>query len=54
MEQIINLIVTNGMAVVIVAYFLYKDYRFNTSITNILTEMKEFLAVLKENTRKGE
>lgn len=47
MEQLINLIVTNGMAVVIVAYFLFKDYKFNESITNILSEVKEVLTALK-------
>lgn len=48
MEEIVNLIVSNGMSVVIIAYFLYKDYRFNASITSILTEIKEVLAILKE------
>lgn len=48
MEQFVNLIVTNGMSVVIIAYFLFKDYRFNAQITNVLTEMKEVLAVLKD------
>lgn len=47
METFVNLIVTNGMSVVIIAYFLYKDYRFNSSITSILTEIKEVLTVLK-------
>lgn len=49
MENFINLIVSNGMAVTIIAYFLYKDYKFNGQITAILTEMKELLAVLKES-----
>ena len=48
MENMVNLIVQNGMSVVIIAYFLYKDYKFNASITSILTEIKEVLAVLKE------
>ena len=49
MEDIINLIVSNGMSVVIIAYFLFKDYRFNGSITAILAEIKEVLAVIKES-----
>ena len=48
MEQIINLIVSNGLGVVLVGYFIYKDYKFNGSITAILTEIKEVLAMLKE------
>lgn len=47
MENLVNLIVSNGMSVVIIAYFLYKDYKFNSAITNLLAEIKEVLAVLK-------
>lgn len=47
MEEMVNLIVSNGMSVVIIAYFLFKDYRFNGQITQVLSEIKEVLAVLK-------
>ena len=47
MEEMVNLIVSNGMSVVIIAYFLYKDYKFNDQIVNILGEVKEVLASLK-------
>ena len=47
MEDFINLIVNNSMAVVIMAYFLYKDYKFNDNIVNVLNEMKEVLITLK-------
>lgn len=47
MEDMVNLIVSNGMSVVIIAYFLFKDYKFNEGITNVLTEIKEVLTVLK-------
>lgn len=47
MEDIVNLIVTNGMAVVIIAYFLYKDYKFNQSILGVLAEVKEVLIELR-------
>lgn len=48
-EQIINSIITNGTAVVIVAYFLYKDYKFNGQIINVLGELRELMAVIKDN-----
>lgn len=48
MEEIVSLIVSNGMSVVIIAYFLFKDYKFNASITEILAEIKEVLAVMKD------
>lgn len=47
MEEMVNLIVSNSMSVVIIAYFLYKDYKFNDAITNVLGEIKEVLAELK-------
>ena len=47
METLVNLIVTNGMAVVIVAYFLYKDYKFNGQIIEVLGELRELMAVIK-------
>lgn len=47
MNEIIQMIATNGMAVVILAYFLYKDYKFNEQIIGILGEVKEVLTELK-------
>lgn len=56
MEEFVNLIVSNGMSVVIIAYFLFKDYKFNDKIINVLTEVKEVLVALKthhENDKEG-
>lgn len=47
MEEMVNLIVSNGMSVVIIAYFLWKDFKFHSNIVNVLGEIKEVLAVLK-------
>jgi hypothetical protein len=47
MEQLVNLITTSGMAVVIVAYFLYKDYKFHDTILDVLCELKEVMSVIK-------
>lgn len=56
MEQIVNLIVSNGLGVVLVGYFIYKDYKFNDNILSVLSEVKEVLAGLREMHRgdKGE
>lgn len=48
MENLVNLIVTNGCAVVIIAYFLFKDYKQTSQIINVLGEVKEILVVLRE------
>lgn len=47
MEGIVDLIVRNGMAVVIIAYFLFKDYKFNESFLKVLSEVKEVLVELR-------
>ena len=47
MEEIVTLIATNGIAVVIIAYFLFKDYKFNEQIINLLYSVKEVLTELK-------
>lgn len=51
MNEIVNIIVSNGMAVAIVAYFLYKDYKFNGQIIDVLGEIKEVLSVVREHIK---
>lgn len=47
MQEIIQLIMNNGMGVVLLAYFIYKDSKWNASITNVLGEIKEVLVELR-------
>lgn len=47
MEQIVQLITTNGMGVVLLAYFIYKDYKFNQNILSVLDKMNVILAKLE-------
>lgn len=47
MQELVNLIVSNGMSVVIIAYFLYKDYKFNDQIINTLTAIEKVLGKLE-------
>lgn len=39
MNDLINMLVNNGVAVVIVAYFIYKDNKFNDTLVKSLTEI---------------
>lgn len=48
MEQIIELIINNGMFVVLLGYFIYKDYKFNDDMRAVLGEVRETLSSLKE------
>lgn len=47
LEEMVNLFVSNGMSVAIIIYFLYKDYKFNDQIVQVLTEVREVLAALQ-------
>lgn len=47
MEEIVQLIINNGMGVVLLAYFIWKDSKWNSTITNVLGEIKEVLIELR-------
>ena len=47
MEEMVNLIVSNGMSVVIIAYFLFKDYKFNGQICDMLGKISDVLSKLE-------
>lgn len=51
MKELINMIVTNGVAVVIVAYFLYKDYKFNVQLVELMQEIREVLSIISTRER---
>ena len=39
MENIVNLMINNGIAVVVVGYFLVTNYKFNENLIKTLTEI---------------
>lgn len=43
MENIVNLIVNNGIAVVVVGYFLFTNYKFNEKLVDTLARIDEKL-----------
>lgn len=47
LANIVELLSTTGFAVVLMAYFLVKDWKFNQSILDVLAEVKEVLTELK-------
>lgn len=62
MEQIINLVTTNGLAVAIAVYFLIKDYKQGTQMvdsiracTDVLTEVRTVLSMIQgQHLKAGE
>ena len=47
MEAIAEAITNYGFSVVLLAWMIYKDYKFNENILNVLTEVKDVLAELR-------
>lgn len=45
--SLVELISTTSFAVVLMAYFLVKDWKFNQNILDVLSEVKEVLTELK-------
>lgn len=52
MENLINLIVNNGVAVVVCGYFLFTNYRFNDKLVTTLARINEKLDIQEEERRK--
>ena len=52
MNDIINLMVNNGIAVVVVAYFMIRDYRFNNELIKTMTQIQDNLNTIS-NKLKG-
>jgi len=48
MNDIVNLIVNNGIAVVVVAYFLIRDWKYNADMIVILNEIRTMIEYIKK------
>lgn len=51
MENMINLIVNNGVAIVVVGYFLFTNYKFNENLIKTLTEITVTLKDIQDDLR---
>lgn len=52
MENIINLIVNNGIAVVVCGYFMYTNYKFNDKLVSTLSAMETRLENIEKEVNK--
>lgn len=48
MEEIVNLIVSNGIGVACIVYFMFRDYKFQDTISKTLTQLEETTSLIKE------
>lgn len=53
MSDIVELLVNNGIAVVVVGYFLFRDYKYNDSFIKTLTTIQNTLTAIAEDINKG-
>lgn len=53
MNDIVNLIVNNGVAIVVVGYFLFTNYKFNENLIKTLTEITVTLKDIQDDLREG-
>lgn len=49
MEELVNMIVNNGTAIAVTAYFLYRDYKFNNDLVILMTTLKDLVKELKDD-----
>lgn len=48
MQDFIKMIVNNGTAVAVIAYFMYRDFRFMSTLRSTLTTLVDTVDVLKD------
>ncbi len=48
MDQIVQMLVNNGTAVAVIAYFMYRDYKFMDTLESTLTTLVDTVNVLKD------
>lgn len=47
MNELVALLMTNGIGVVLIAYFIFKDWKFNDNIIAVLNKMNDVLVRLE-------
>lgn len=53
MENIIDLIVNNGIGVACIVYFMFRDYKFVNKINETLAVVEKYIATREEHIKKG-
>lgn len=48
MQEFLTMIVNNGTAVAIIAYFMYRDFKFMSTLRDTLTTLVDTVDVLKD------
>ena len=48
LEQMANLILNNGIAIAVVGYFMFRDYKFMGQLQTVLVTLVDTVGVLKD------
>lgn len=48
MQDLVTMLVNNGTAVAVIAYFMYRDFKFMSTLRETLTTLVDTVAVLKD------
>ena len=47
MDDIVNLIINSSTSIVIIAYFIFRDYKWNNQLISTLTKIEDTLEDIK-------
>lgn len=53
MNDIVNLIINSSTSVVIIAYFIFRDYKWNEQLISTLTKIEKILDDMTERSEDG-
>ena len=51
-EELVNLLVNNGVAVVVIAYFMFRDYKFIQNLNINIQKMIDVIILTDEEKKK--
>lgn len=54
MNDFINLIVNNGIAVVVVGYFMYRDTKYQGELVKTMTQIQDSLNAITNKLKAGD
>ena len=49
MNDIVNLIINSSTSVVVIAYFIFRDYKFNNKLVEYLAKIEQVLDTLVDS-----
>lgn len=51
MEQLLAILVNNGAAIGLLAYFIYRDNKFMNELNDVLSEVRTYLQIVTKTKR---